>query len=265
MQSFAWNAREYEKHSSQQQLWARELIAKLGLKNDDRVLDIGCGDGKVTAEIAALVREGSVLGVDNSADMIALAQQRYPPRDFPNLLFRQEDARDLPFWEEFSVVFSNAALHWVRDHRPVLHGISRSLQHGGKALLQMGGKGNAADVLAVSDGVTASSKWSSYFAGFSLPYGFHSPDDYDGWLRAAGLTPLRVELFARDMVHQGRTGFAGWLRTTHMLPYLALLPESEREAFIAQMVDAYLAMHPIDEQGNVHIHMVRLEVEAVKP
>ena len=78
MQPYKWDALDYAKSSSAQQQWARELIGKLQLKGDETLLDIGCGDGKVTAEIAACLPMGSVLGVDSSAEMIALAQSQYP-------------------------------------------------------------------------------------------------------------------------------------------------------------------------------------------
>ena len=262
--SYKWDADDYAKHSSQQQLWARELIAKLKLTGSESVLDIGCGDGKVTAVIASRLPGGSVLGVDNSAEMITLAQQRFPPASFPNLRFQQEDARSLDFVEQFTVIFSNAALHWVRDHRPVLEGIARSLKPGGTVLLQMGGKGNAVDVGALLHEFVGSPRWAGHFAAFVSPFGFHGPDEYATWLRQVGLTPLRVELIPKDMVHQGREGFAGWLRTTHLLPYLQFLPQSEREPFLDEFIAAYLAAHPIDERGKVHVGMVRLEVEAAK-
>src|SRR4051812_48653879 len=115
----AWDANEYAKHSSVQQHWARELIDKLAWRGDERVLDIGCGDGKVTAEIArAAVPRGSVLGIDSAPQMIRFASEHFA--DVPNLRFRQMDASDIALRGQFDVVFSNAALHWVIDHRPVL-------------------------------------------------------------------------------------------------------------------------------------------------
>jgi trans-aconitate 2-methyltransferase len=260
---YTWNAADYASHSSQQQAWARELIAKLALKGDEMVLDIGCGDGKITAEIAALLPGGSAIGIDSSEGMIALAQQSFPPRSYPNLLFRTADARALPFREEFTVVFSNATLHWIPDQIPVLHGIARSLKHGGRILLQMGGKGNGAYVVSTFERLMSASRWSTYFAGFVFPYGFYGPEEYAQWLRQAGLSPLRVELIPKDMVHAGKAGLAGWIRTT-WLPYTQRVPEQEQDHFIADLVDAYVAEHPLDEQGRVHVKMVRLEVEAVK-
>jgi trans-aconitate 2-methyltransferase len=263
MQPYQWDALDYAKSSSAQQQWARELIGKLQLKGDETLLDIGCGDGKVTAELAACLPMGSVLGVDSSAEMIALAQSQYPAAAFPNLRFQKEDARSLPFHDEFTVVFSNATLHWVLDHAPVLRGIFASLKRGGKTLLQMGGRGNAADVIAVAERVIASQEWRGYFEGFSFPYGFYGPDEYREWLRKVGLQARRIELIPKDAAHKGREGFEGWFRTT-WLPYTQRVPEERREAFIAQIVDQYVENHPPDEQGLVHVKMVRLEVEALR-
>ena len=262
MSALQWNALDYEKNSSQQQLWARELIAKLNLRGDEKVLDVGCGEGKVTAEIAALLPHGSVLGVDKSEGMITLASQRYPADAHPNLHFQVADASRLPFEEQFSLVFSNAALHWVRDHRPVLQGIAGSLQPGGRILLQMGGQGNGAQIIAATDQTMESSPYAPYFANFTFPFGFHGPDDYSVWLAEAGLRPLRVELIPKDMVHSGQSGLEGWLRTTHLLPYTQYLPEALRGPFVSQVAETYLARFPLDEQGRAHVRMVRLEVEA---
>ena len=262
MPDYQWNALDYEKNSSQQQLWARELIAKLHLRGDENILDVGCGDGKVTAEIAARLPRGSVLGVDISSEMIDLARRRHAVDAHPNLRFEVADASHLPYHAEFSVVFSNAALHWVRDHRPVLQGIARSLKPGGRILLQMGGQGNGVHILESTGEQMASSLFALYFTNFIFPFGFHGTQEYTTWLHEAGLRPLRVELIPKDMVHNGIAGLEGWLRTTHLLPYTQCLPEALREPFIAGVAAAYLARFPLDEQGLSHVHMVRLEVEA---
>lgn len=253
-----WNATEYAKNSSEQQKWARELIAKLHLHGDERVLDLGCGDGKVTAEIAEQLPRGEIVGVDLSQDMVDFAKRTF---DVPNLSFSQADARSLNFENEFDVVFSNAVLHWVYDHEPVLRGIRRSLKTGGRILLQMGGRGNAAGVLAVVTNLTRAARWSRYFTDFNFRYGFHGPEEYTDWLTAAGFHVKRVELIPKDMTHATPERFAGWLRTTWM-PWTDRIPNAERETFIADLVACYLRSHPLDEAGRVHVAMVRLEVEA---
>ncbi|WP_157204828.1 class I SAM-dependent methyltransferase, partial [Methylomonas methanica] len=122
MKPYRWNAQDYAQNSQAQQQWAKELIALLQLIGHETVLDLGCGDGKVTSEIATIVDRGAVVGIDNSEAMVALAQGRYPEQQHPNLSFRVMDAGNLSFAECFDVVFSNAVLHWVKQHQPVIDG-----------------------------------------------------------------------------------------------------------------------------------------------
>jgi trans-aconitate methyltransferase len=264
MKKYDWDAGDYAKNSSAQQAWARELIAKLELQGSETILDLGCGDGKVTAEIAAAVPSGSVLGVDNSGVMVELAQKTYPADRFPNLGFKSSDARNLPFRDQFEVVFSNATLHWVRNHDPVLKGIFQSLAPGGRILLQMGGRGNAAELIAVLQEMLATTRWADFFENFAFPYGFHGAEEYASWLKAAGFQDIEARLIPKDMLHAGKAGLAGWIRTT-WLPYTQRLPELKQGLFIDELADNYIQKFPPDHEGNINVKMVRLEVEAVKP
>jgi trans-aconitate methyltransferase len=264
MNRYSWDAEDYVKHSSVQHEWAKELIPKLRLSGDETLLDIGCGDGRVTAVLAACLPRGHVVGIDSSEEMISLASRSYPKDRYPNLFFQRMDARELTFRERFDCVFSNATLHWVIDHRPVLYGVNRSLKKSGRLLFQMGGKGNAEDIIAVLDELINEDRWKPFFDGFSFPYGFYEPKEYKTWLCQAGLKPERVELLPKDMKHSGREGLAGWIRTTWM-PYTERVPTRLRDSFITEIVDRYLKAHPLDEMGTACVKMVRLEVEASKP
>ena len=172
---FRWDAADYAKSSPAQKQWAQELIRKINLSGRERVLDIGCGDGMVTAAIAECVPEGSVLGIDHSAGMIRFAREQFPYDAYPNLSFAEGDAQTLGFSGEFDITFSNAALHWVYDHGPVLAVIARALRRNGRMIAQMGGKGNAAQVFVALDSLCADPTWRQYFCGFSFRYGFFSP------------------------------------------------------------------------------------------
>jgi trans-aconitate methyltransferase len=237
-------------------------MQKLDLKGSERVLDIGCGDGKVTAELASHLPAGFVLGVDNSKEMIRLARERYAGRD-SHLQFKVADARRLPFENEFDLVFSNAALHWVIDHSPVLEGIQRALRRPGRALLQMGGHGNAAGILSVLEELMSVQRWAAYFRNFRFPYGFYTPQQYTRWLQGANLDARRVELIPKRMLHQGAEGLAAWIRST-WLPFTQRVPEPQREAFIEELVARYIQDHPPDDRDRIEVAMVRLEVEAAK-
>ncbi len=258
-----WDPKAYEKSSFAQQRWAEELLSKISIRGDERILDIGCGDGKITAEVALLVPGGSIVGLDNSEEMQSYARARFPPSIRPNLEFQYGDAKDLQYDDEFDLVLSFACLHWVQDHGPVLEGIKRSLKNGGRILLQFGGRGNAAAILEVVNEIISEKKWSGYFEGFRFPYGFFAPDEYRTWLDRADLVTLRVELIPKDMIQTGREGLASWFRAT-WLPYTERVPEDLRHDFIFEVVDRYIRLHPLDDEGNVHVGMVRLEVEAEK-
>ncbi len=261
---YMWNAEDYAKNSASQYAWAKELIPKLKLSGNEALLDIGCGDGKVTAAIAQCLPRGCVVGIDNSEGMVRLAQCSFPQKAYPNLSFQRMDARALTFHEKFDRVFSNAALHWILDQSAVLAGIYRSVKVGGQLLLQMGGKGNAKAILDILDNMLSEAPWKRFFEGFTFPYAFCGAEEYSALLVEAGLAPKRVELLPKIMNLNGAEGLAGWIRTT-WLPYTERLPIEQRGAFVKEIVARYIRNHPADAEGIVHLNMVRLEVEARKP
>jgi len=195
--------------------------------------------------------------------MIAYAAQKYPQSEYPNLTFDCIDARAIAFQHEFDLVFSNATLHWVDNHQAFLEGANKALKDNARLIISCGGKGNAAQILATFAQLTVMDKWKSYFTDFDRPYFFYGLEDYQGWLEQIGFKVKRLELVLKDMTHQGKLGLAGWIRTTWM-PFTKKVPESQREEFIAQFVELYLAKNPVDDRGLTHVEMVRLEVDAYK-
>jgi trans-aconitate 2-methyltransferase len=287
-QATTWNAAAYAANSTVQQSWARELIAKLKLRGDEHVLDVGCGDGKVTAEIARAVPRGRVLGMDASAEMIAFAKKTFPTSEISNLKFQICDARKInnlapagsrlkpltpalsPLGrgegEEgavFDLVFSNAALHWVDNHEAVLRGAASALKPGGRLVISCGGKGNAHDVFLALRPEMRLQRWREYFRKMPMPYFFYAPGDYEKWLPKFGFKINAIKLAPKDATYSGAESFATWLRTT-WLPFIQRVPENLREDFIAAVTRRYVAKHPPDAQGNVHVRMVRLEIGAEK-
>jgi trans-aconitate 2-methyltransferase len=264
-----WDAADYVAHSDAQQAWARELIAQLGLRGDERVFDIGCGDGRATALLAERLPHGSVLGVDSSPGMIAKAREQFPdgsacPGLPANLSFELMDARALDLPRAFDLAFSTAALHWMSDHRAILRGVRAALVPGGRLFFEMGGRGNIMEALAVMDEVLSRPRWRGFFEDFEPPHHFFGPDDYEVWLPEAGFSASRLCVFERDMTHAGRPAFLGWLRTT-WFTYIERVPPELAPAFVDEVADAYASAHPPDEDGVYHVRLVRLQVEAGTP
>jgi trans-aconitate 2-methyltransferase len=237
--TFVWNSADYAKHSSAQSAWGNELIAKLRLQETESVLDIGCGDGKVTLEPAAMVSKGRVTGVDSSESMIESAKRRAIDSARTNVTFLCMDATALDFRDQFDAAFSNAALHWIKDRIALLEGVRKGLKKSGRILFQMGAKGNAKDVVETVSALIRKEKWRPYFEKFPFPYHFFGTEEYEQWLKQVGLVRKRLELIPKDMVPDGKEGFAGRLRST-WLPYTQRVPERLRETFVSELVDSYI-------------------------
>jgi trans-aconitate 2-methyltransferase len=256
-----WDPRDYECHSAAQESWARDCLGRLRLRGDEQILDIGCGDGRVSADLAELVPAGAVLAIDASPEMIAHACEKHLTVEGANLDFAVADATDLACEDRFDLVVSFNCLHWVRDQAAMLAGVVRALVPGGRTFLHFAGQGNVAGMVSVVGEVAARDAWRPALADLPFPWCFPDADSYRALVEAAGLVPERVELLERQMAHQDATALAGWLRTT-WLPYLDRLPADRREAFVDDVVGAYVAVRPTDEQGLVWVDAVRLEVEA---
>jgi trans-aconitate methyltransferase len=263
-----WNAADYAANSSIQQGWARDLIANVTFRGDEWILDVGCGDGKVTAEIARIVPQGRVTGTDVSPEMINFARKKFPPANHSNLEFEVCDARKLSQKlfsppQTVDLVFSNAALHWVDDHEQFLNAAASVLKPGGRLVISCGGKGNAHDVFLALRPELRLQRWRAFFRRMPSPYFFHAPADYEKWLPKHGFKVIAIKLTPRDATYQGPEGFATWLRTT-WIPYIQRVPEALREEFIAAVMRRYLAKHPLNNERQIHVRMVRLEIDAIK-
>ncbi|MBP7826645.1 MAG: methyltransferase domain-containing protein [Verrucomicrobia bacterium] len=258
-----WDPAAYAENSAMQHVWARELLAGLALRGTERVLDVGCGDGWVTAQIAQRVPHGRVVGVDISADMIRHARATFPSARFPNLHFQEMDARNLQFREAFEVVLSNAALHWVDDHPAFLRGAAACLAPGGRLLVFCGGHGNAQDVFLAVRATLRQKPWRDFFRKLTRPYFFYDPSAYARWLPDQGLTMRAVRVTHTEAVFPERAALAGWFRTT-WLPYTQRVTPAAREDFITAVLNHYLTQHPPNADGQIRVKMVRLEIDGVK-
>jgi ABC-type lipoprotein release transport system permease subunit/SAM-dependent methyltransferase len=164
-----WHASDYHRRSALQQAMAEKQLAGLTLEGGEQVLDVGCGDGTITAEIAARVPRGGVLGVDPSHDMIAYASSHYAGA---NVRFAAGDARRLPYRNEFDLVVSFNALHWVPEQDAALASIGAALKPGGRALLRMVPQGRRESLEDVIEEVRQRPRWSAGFAG--VPAALHA-------------------------------------------------------------------------------------------
>lgn len=260
---YKWNAEDYHQNSTEQQRLAREAIAKLGFQGHERILDIGCGDGKITVELAALVPDGSVVGIDSSADMIAFAKHKFPTSSFPNLSFQQGDAKNLNFENEFDAIVSFNCLHWIKDHISVLAGIKKSLKPLGKIHFLFAGKTDDSGMSDLAVKLFQMEKWQTYLQNLKNPYELYTKDEYAEIVESVGLKAINVDAIATKMAFRDKEGFKGLIRTT-WLPVTERIPEHLQQELIDDITNIYLEINPPDGNGFVYLPMMKLEVEATK-
>jgi trans-aconitate 2-methyltransferase len=236
-----WNAPEYYRHSSLQEAMAQEVLALLDLKGSERILDVGCGDGKVTAEIAARSLRGSVVGVDPSRAMIAFAQSHFGPATRPNLRFEVADARCLPFKNEFDLVVSFNALHWIPEQDAALASIHSVLISGGRAQLRLVAAGARKSFEYVVEETLRTSKWDVYFRDFHDPYLRLTSDEYAALAERNGFRVLHVSMKDHTWDFGSRAAFAAFC-AVGCVAWTDRLPASDRADFINDVLDRYRAV-----------------------
>lgn len=252
-----WDAADYHRSASAQTAWGRDLHARLDLRGDERLVDLGCGDGRLTAALGARVPRGAVTGVDADPEMIAFARRHHAR---PNVAFLQADVRRFSVDGGADVIVSSACLHWVPDHGAVLRRCRAHLAPGGRLLLQMGGRDNCGEILEAARAAAEDPRFAPRLAPLEHPWTFLGPEDYLALLPRCGFRATRAELLEKDMVHAPGE-LAAWMRTTWM-PVLDRLPQPLRDPFVDEVVRRHLARRPADAAGRTHTRMVRLEVEA---
>ncbi len=197
--SCAWDAERYEgKHSYVWQFGAG-LVDVLAPREGERILDVGCGTGQLTAEIAS--RGAQVTGLDSSTNMLGQARQ-----NFPGQKFVLADATNFRFPEPFDAVFSNAALHWVKDAEAAVESIALALRPGGRFVAEFGGKGNIASIMSALSAVFGAE------ADQRCPWFYPSIGEYAAFLERHRLEVREARLFDRPTPVEDENGMENWLQ-----------------------------------------------------
>jgi trans-aconitate methyltransferase len=231
-----FNGEAYKKASMHQKEWGSKIIAEFKLKGDERILDLGCGDGVLTAELAALVPRGFVLGIDGSKSMIETARKL----DRPNLSFRVQDINNLDFENEFDLVFSNATLHWIKDHRSLLKNVYRAMRPNGILRFNFGADGNCPNFIRIVQEAARLPAYREYFSGFEMPWYFPEPGQYEKLVQELPLPEVQVWGENADRYFPDAAAITRWIDQPSLVPFLEVIPPGKKQGFRDYVVEKML-------------------------
>jgi trans-aconitate 2-methyltransferase len=243
-----WDAQTYDEVSRLVQYrWGQQVLEWRKWNGNETVMDAGCGSGLLTKLLARKVPRGKVYAVDIDSNMIKQAKQNL--NDLKNVELVQDDFADVKLHTKLDVIYSNAALHWVHDHRRVFQHFWKMLNCDGtrrrQLLIQCGGYGNLQRILALLRRVMGLNEFKVYLTNMNQPWYFAKPYDTTRLLREIGYVNTKVQLHDDLVIMTNREIYSRFVKTVIMKPFLEHLPNDKiRNRYLK------LFLHEVEKRSN---------------
>lgn len=234
--SYEFDGEKYKTASTPQTEWGKTLMSKITLRGDEHILDLGCGDGRLTEQLSLLVPKGHALGIDASVGMIETARKICRE----NLTFLHMDMNDLDFSDEFDLIFSNAALHWVKDHRRLLQNSYAALKAGGMLLWDFGSEGNCANFLSVIQNKIREASYADFFRDFEMPWFMPAKKDYETLFSSMRYADFIITEVNRDRYFPSAEDIIKWIDQPCIVPFIECIPDNLKSTFRDEVIHEML-------------------------
>ncbi len=249
-----WNGTDYHNHSSGQYGLANHLIDSYSFKEDETVLDVGCGDGVITQRIGELkIPKGTIIGLDHSKSMIDCANSQNKQK---NVSFVKVKAESFYFDDQFDTILSFSALHWISDQEAVWKNIRSHLKIGGRVIVSLNPLPRSKHLTKAIDEATRMSEYANYFVGFvekaMMPE--MNIEQYRSIVLNSGLNIVECKQSIKFFEYEHAEAFALSLKA--WLPHVASLPEEKKIGFVKEIA-AKFGSQPKLDYNNFTIHAVR--------
>jgi trans-aconitate methyltransferase len=228
-----FDGNKYAIASTHQKEWGAKLISGLHLKGNEHILDLGCGDGALTAQLADFVPQGKVIGIDSSRGMIEAALKHQKS----NLSFAVKDINFLDYIDQFDVVFSNATLHWVKDHRLLLNNVLRSMKRDGIIRFNFAAEGNCIHFYKIIKRVMHLPNYETFFKEFIWPWYMPSILEYHALVNEFPFSEVKVWGENADRYFPDAEAMSKWIDQPSIVPFLECVEESQKHTFRNTVVD----------------------------
>ncbi len=259
MNHYEFDGEKYKKASKHQREWGNSLMEELSFNGDEMILDLGCGDGGLTEQLARMVPKGKVLGIDASMGMINAAKKR----ETDNLIFKQMDINDMDFENEFDLIFSNAALHWIKDHERLLKKVLLALKKNGMILWDFAGDGNCSNFFSVVKELMQSPKYRDYFSSFEWPWYMPGKMEYKQKMADIGFSRYSVTEINKDRFFADADEMIKWIDQPSIVPFMRAIPSDKQAEFRNGVIEAMLEK-TLQPDGTCFETFRRIHVSAVK-
>jgi trans-aconitate methyltransferase len=253
-----WDASRYHRISQPQYDWGRRVIARLRPRPGERVLDLGCGTGRLTAEIASRTGGARVTALDRSWAMLAVARETAGLDG--RMAIVRGDGTALPFSSVFDAVFSAATLHWIHDHGAVFDSVFDALAPGGRFVAQCGGYRNLERLLERTRRMMRAPEFAPYFAAWQEPWYFAAAEPTARQLARAGFVDVATSLEAAPVAFEDAAAFGDFIACVCIRHHLHALDASLRPRFVKLLTSQFNA----DPEPFV-LDYWRLNIDARKP
>jgi len=240
-----WNSAAYHRLSGPQVSWGKKVHARLDLRGDERVLDAGCGTGRLTAELLEALPRGRVVGVDLSQNMLRSAREHLASQFGARVSLIACDFLHLPFKHVFDGIVSTAAFHWVLDHDKLFVSLHQALHPGGWIEAQCGGGPNVARVRARAKALAATAPFAPYLAGFREPWLFQDAEGAASTLERAGFVDVETSVESAPTQLKDANQYSEFIRNIIFHRHLENLPtEQLRTEFVEDVTEQAAADDP---------------------
>jgi trans-aconitate 2-methyltransferase len=256
-----WDATAYHRVAGPQTAWGRRVLSRLTVRGDERVIDAGCGTGRLTGELMASLPHGRLIAIDRSWNMLITARANLRPSYGSRIAYAQVELPQMPFREWADLVFSTATFHWVADHGALFRAIFASLRSGGRIFAQCGGGPNLAEAHLLAEQVMRQPPFAPYFADWTGIWEFATPDVTATRLADAGFVDVQTSLEAAPTTLVDETSYREFVTTVIYNPHLARLPEGPLRV---QFIDAITARAAIADPPFT-LDYWRLNLEGRRP
>jgi trans-aconitate methyltransferase len=232
MSGTEWDAQTYHRVAEPQVDWGRRVLASLALEGDERVIDAGCGTGRLTAELLSRLPAGRALAIDRSGNMLGVAARELRARFTPRVFFLRANLARLALGPWADLVFSTATFHWVKDHPSLFRNLHDALVPGGRLVAQCGGGPNLAHLLSRAARLMDDSRFARHFSAFDPPWEFASDRETAARLEAAGFVDVETSLAPAPVTLADRASYREFLECVIVRPHLECLPADLRVGFL---------------------------------